>query len=114
MIDPGIRRKGALVTGVNNPEGVGAAVVRALAGQGARLFLTYLRSEAQGLLRLPPGVLDHRTDPLRGGRKGDAVVKGGPVDDGFRRGRDWRMVPEGILSSSPREIGEREWASVFF
>lgn len=45
MIDPGLEGRGALVTGVNNPEGIGASVARALAAQGARLFLTYLRED---------------------------------------------------------------------
>lgn len=41
MIHTGLQDKVAIVTGANH--GIGAATARALAGQGARVFLTYLR-----------------------------------------------------------------------
>lgn len=43
MIDTGLQGKIALVTGANNPLGIGAAVARGFAAQGANLFITYLR-----------------------------------------------------------------------
>ena len=43
MIDTGLKDKVVLITGANNPLGIGAAAARALAGQGARLCITYLR-----------------------------------------------------------------------
>ena len=43
MIDPGLADRVALVTGANNPQGVGAAIARALAAQGTRVCLHYLR-----------------------------------------------------------------------
>jgi 3-oxoacyl-[acyl-carrier protein] reductase len=43
VIDPKLRGKVAVVTGANNPKGIGAAVAVALAAQGVAVFLTYLR-----------------------------------------------------------------------
>ncbi len=43
MIEPGLNGKVALITGANSPYGIGAAVARALAAQGAAVFITYLR-----------------------------------------------------------------------
>lgn len=43
MINPGIDGKVALVTGGNH--GIGAAIARALAAQGAKVFITHLRPE---------------------------------------------------------------------
>lgn len=47
MIDPGLRGKVALITGANNPRGIGAATARALAVQGAAVALTYLRTPSE-------------------------------------------------------------------
>jgi 3-oxoacyl-[acyl-carrier protein] reductase len=43
MIDPELQNKVVLITGANNPQGIGAAAARAFAAQGARLFLHYFR-----------------------------------------------------------------------
>ena len=40
MLDPGLKDKVVLVTGANNPHGIGAAVARAFGAQGARSSCT--------------------------------------------------------------------------
>ena len=42
MIDPGLEGKTVLISGANNPFGIGAGTARAFAAQGAKIFLTYL------------------------------------------------------------------------
>ena len=46
MIDTGLKGKGVLVTGGNH--GIGAATAKAFAGQGAKVFITYLRLSSEG------------------------------------------------------------------
>jgi 3-oxoacyl-[acyl-carrier protein] reductase len=43
MIDAGIEGKVVLITGANNPYGIGAGIARAFAAQGAKIFLHYFR-----------------------------------------------------------------------
>jgi 3-oxoacyl-[acyl-carrier protein] reductase len=43
VIDPGLKDKVALITGGNNPFGIGAAIARALASHGAKVFIHYFR-----------------------------------------------------------------------
>jgi 3-oxoacyl-[acyl-carrier protein] reductase len=45
MIDPGLSQKVVLVTGGNNPFGIGAAIARAFASHGARIFIHYFRQK---------------------------------------------------------------------
>jgi 3-oxoacyl-[acyl-carrier protein] reductase len=47
MIDPGLQDKVVMVTGANNPSGIGAATARAFAAQGARVFLHGYRQDWQ-------------------------------------------------------------------
>ncbi len=44
MIDPQLQDKTVLITGANNPHGIGASAARAFARQGAKVFITYLRT----------------------------------------------------------------------
>ena len=48
MIDSGLKEKVVLITGANNPYGIGAGIARAFAAQGAKLFLHYLRPTGTG------------------------------------------------------------------
>ena len=43
MIDPGLQDKVVLVSGANNPLGIGAATAKAFAREGAQVFITYQR-----------------------------------------------------------------------
>ena len=45
MIDPKLQGKTVIVTGANRRIGIGAAVVKALAKQGVKVFISYLRME---------------------------------------------------------------------
>lgn len=47
MIDTGLKDKVILITGINNPHGIGAAMAAAFAQQGAAVFGTYLRLPAE-------------------------------------------------------------------
>jgi 3-oxoacyl-[acyl-carrier protein] reductase len=47
MIDTGLESKVVLVTGANNPYGIGAGIARAFAAQRSKVFLTYLRESPQ-------------------------------------------------------------------
>lgn len=47
VIDPGLKDKVILITGGNNPFGIGAAIARAFAAHGAKVFIHYLRQAAE-------------------------------------------------------------------
>ncbi len=43
MVDDGVKDKGALITGANNPQGIGAATALAFAREEAKVVLVYKR-----------------------------------------------------------------------
>ena len=47
MIDPGLKDKVTLVTGGNNPHGIGSATAKALAAQESAVFIHYFRQLTQ-------------------------------------------------------------------
>jgi 3-oxoacyl-[acyl-carrier protein] reductase len=47
MIDPGLEGKIVLITGANNPSGIGVGTAQAFTAQGAKVFLTYLRESPE-------------------------------------------------------------------
>ncbi|MDQ3412029.1 MAG: SDR family oxidoreductase [Chloroflexota bacterium] len=65
MIDPGLEGRVALVTGGN--QGIGAATVRALAAQGAAVFLTYLRLDGADPGVVATGRADYAASRARSG-----------------------------------------------
>jgi 3-oxoacyl-[acyl-carrier protein] reductase len=76
MLDPGLKEKVVLVTGANNPYGIGAAVACAFAAQGARVFLHYFRQADRTVADAPgtvqsPGVSFYR---LQQAKSADEVL----------------------------------------
>ncbi len=74
MIDPGLDGKVVLITGANNPYGIGAATAKAFAAQGARVFLHFFRlpnapSGAEGVRG--PGPAFYRAQQ---GKRADEVL----------------------------------------
>jgi 3-oxoacyl-[acyl-carrier protein] reductase len=61
MKDPGLRDKIALVTGANH--GIGAATAQALAGEGAAVFITYLRLHQQNAAHSRAGAGEEESIP---------------------------------------------------
>jgi 3-oxoacyl-[acyl-carrier protein] reductase len=55
MIDTGLKNKVAMITGVNNPYGIGATTAKAFAAEGAAVFVTYLRLPAEESTTNVPG-----------------------------------------------------------
>jgi 3-oxoacyl-[acyl-carrier protein] reductase len=47
MIDPGLKDRVVLITGGNNPHGIGAATANAFAAQGAAVFIHYFRQAVE-------------------------------------------------------------------
>jgi 3-oxoacyl-[acyl-carrier protein] reductase len=90
MIDTGLKDKVVLVTGGNNPFGIGAATAKGFAAEGAKVFINYLRKSPE-----PYGVsqdeVERATGPSypfylgQGGKQPDEVLqsireKGGQVE----------------------------------
>ena len=93
MIDPALRGRVALVTGAN--QGIGAAAARALAAEGAPVFLTYLRVDRAGH---GDPALPRTYDEVRA-RSAEAVVEairqaGGRADGWEADLADPAVVPE--------------------
>lgn len=61
MIDPGLKDKVVLVTGGNNPLGIGAVIARIMASYGARVFIHYFRY--RGDLPAEPEYVDQASVP---------------------------------------------------
>ena len=47
MIDTGLEYKVALITGGNNPFGIGAAIARSLSAQGVKVFIHYYKQSVE-------------------------------------------------------------------
>src|ERR1039457_3310415 len=99
MIDPALRGRVALVTGAN--QGIGAAAARALAAEGAPVFLTYLRVDRAGH---GDPALPRTYDEVRA----RSARAGGGGDPARGRGRGGgRVRPRGWLKPSARRAAAR-------
>jgi 3-oxoacyl-[acyl-carrier protein] reductase len=64
VIDSGIEGKVVLITGANNPCGIGAGIARAAAAQGAKVFLHYLRQHEANPLHQTADALNTPGEPF--------------------------------------------------
>jgi 3-oxoacyl-[acyl-carrier protein] reductase len=79
MIDTGLKGKVVLITGVNNPYGVGAAAAKAFASEDAAVFATYLRLPAEVNTAPVPGEAFYRAQHTK---TADEVVTAVRADGG--------------------------------
>jgi len=66
VINPGLEGKIVVVTGANNPQGIGAAVARAFAAQGATILLHYLRVPTDARIAMAPDEVLRAIDVVGG------------------------------------------------
>ena len=76
MIDTGLKNKVVLITGVNNPYGIGAAVARAFTAEGAAVFATYLRLPAVPSTTNIPGESFYRAQNAKTAEEVIATIRG--------------------------------------
>jgi 3-oxoacyl-[acyl-carrier protein] reductase len=107
MIDPGLKGKGVLVTGANNPQGIGAATGKAFARLGCRVFLAYFREQAPPGLR--PDVPGETLYRWLNSRSADDVVEeirkaGGTADSWEANLADPGLIPQ-LLDRAEKAVG---------
>jgi 3-oxoacyl-[acyl-carrier protein] reductase len=65
MIDTALKNRVVLITGVNNPHGIGAATAKAFAAEGAAVPVTYLRLPAKVSAPNTPGEAFYRAQTAK-------------------------------------------------
>jgi 3-oxoacyl-[acyl-carrier protein] reductase len=106
MIDTGLKNKVALITGVNNPYGIGAATAKAFAKEGTGVFVTYLRLPAQASTTDVPGEVFYRAQNTK---NADDVVneirdKGGRIEAWEADLADPTIIPR-LFDRAERALG---------
>ncbi len=96
MIDTGLKNKVVLITGVNNPHGIGAAIAKAFTAEGAAAFVTYLRLPAGEETTDIPGESFYRAQTAK---TADEVVneirsRGGRIEAREADLSDSSIIPE--------------------
>jgi 3-oxoacyl-[acyl-carrier protein] reductase len=106
MLDTKLRNKVVLITGINNPYGVGAAVAKAFAAEGAKILGTYLplppkpvRSGPFGLDLYEALITQAPDEVIAAVRKLGGVIEVVPADLG-----DPAIVP-GLFDRAESEFG---------
>ena len=117
MIDPLLKDKVVLVTGANNPSGIGAATAKAFAAQGAKVFVHYFRHPLESRFKkkvedgeaAAPGEVLYRLNQTA---SGEAVVQairdqGGTADSWECDLADPENIP-GLFDRAERVLGPVE------
>ena len=109
MIDPQLDGKVVLITGANNPYGIGAAVAKAFARQGAKVLLTYLRlaPEEFGIEQSDAAEATESGLPFYHARRADAATD---VVDGIRAAGGWADAFEADLTNPEQVSRLFDWA----
>ncbi len=106
MIDTGLKNKIVLITGVNNPHGIGAATVESFAAEGATIFVTYLRLPAKESMTNVPGEALYRA---QNAKTADEVVtaireRGGKIEAWEADLADPGVIPQ-LFDRAERAFG---------
>jgi len=104
MIDPQLDGKVILVTGANNLKGIGAAVARAFARQGAKVLLSYLRLSPQefGIDQLEAAQAEEAGPPFYHARRAESAAQ---VVETIKADGGWAEAFEADLTN-PKQILE--------
>lgn len=112
MIDTGLKGKVVLVTGGNNPYGIGAATAKAFAAQGAKVFIQYLRSSIQRVEASQVSVPSEVFYRLQQAKSADEVVRairgrGGQAEAWEADLSDPAVIPQ-LFDQAERAFGSVE------
>lgn len=110
MIDPGLSGKSILVTGANNPRGIGAATGRAFGRLGCKVFLHFFREPSPA--SEPPAPLGEELIHALNARSAEEVVEeirkaGGTADSWEADLADPSTIPD-LLDRAERAVGTIE------
>jgi 3-oxoacyl-[acyl-carrier protein] reductase len=106
MINTGLENKVVLITGVNNPHGIGAATARAFAAEGAAVFATYLRLPADAATSEIPGKAFYLAQSAKNGNEVIAAIRqhGGRIEAWEADLADPAVVPQ-LYDRAERAFG---------
>ncbi len=106
MLDTGLNNKVVLITGANNPHGIGAATAAAFSVEGAAVFITYLRLPAKESLSDTPGESFYR---VQNAKTADEIVqairqRGGRIEFCEADLSDPRVIPY-LFDQAEKTVG---------